>query len=299
MNEISLVWRGLIAGLIIAVPVGPVNMFCVRQTLAKGWRSGLLSGLGAAAVDTLYGTVAAFSIRFIIRILVQEQFRIRLFGGMLLLIIGIAYFFKQPVLLDAPGHCAAVHSDLIPAILLNLMNPTAVLSFLAILAALGLAARGESTEGRVPSAAWAGARRRDAGDAVSIVEERQRRRCPRSAGTHWAHGYCGPISALLVVNDVPASHPPRALSSARKPHARGLLYFHHGLLGHPMRWWSPLFVVNGIFCGSMGWWIVLSAIVNRFRGRFTTGLVIYMNRVAGLAIGGFGVVLMVLSCART
>jgi len=39
------------------------------------------------------------------------------------------------------------------------------------------------------------------------------------------------ISALLVVNDVPASPPPRALISPRKPHARGLLYFHHGLLG--------------------------------------------------------------------
>jgi len=39
------------------------------------------------------------------------------------------------------------------------------------------------------------------------------------------------ISALLVVNDVPASPPPRALISPCKPHARGLLYFHHGLLG--------------------------------------------------------------------
>jgi hypothetical protein len=113
---------------------------------------------------------------------------------------------------------------------------------------LGLAARGESTEGRVPSAAWAGARRRAAGDAVSIVEERQRRRCPRAAGTHWAHGYCGPISALLVVNDVPASPPPRALSSARKPHARGLLYFHHGLLGPEGFCGRPPFSL-GCLCG--------------------------------------------------
>ena len=39
------------------------------------------------------------------------------------------------------------------------------------------------------------------------------------------------IAALLVVDDVPASTPPRALRSPRKPHARGLAYFHHGLLG--------------------------------------------------------------------
>ena len=71
------------------------------------------------------------------------------------------------------------------------------------------------------------ARRRRCGD---IVEERQRGRCPRAAGTQRAHGGCGAISALLVVSDVSALPPPRALSSPRKPLARGLLHFHHGLL---------------------------------------------------------------------
>ena len=78
------------------------------------------------------------------------------------------------------------------------------------------------------------ARRRRCGD---IVEERRRGRCLCAAGTQrdlglkaQPHGGCGAISALLIVNDVPASPPPRALSSPRKPHARGLLCFHHGLL---------------------------------------------------------------------
>jgi len=51
------------------------------------------------------------------------------------------------------------------------------------------------------------ARRRQCGD---IVEERQRSKCPRSAGILWLQGDCGAISLLLVVNDVPASPPPRA-----------------------------------------------------------------------------------------
>jgi hypothetical protein len=38
--------------------------------------------------------------------------------------------------------------------------------------------------------------------SLYIVEERQRRRCPRAAGTRRAHGGCGAISALLVVNYV-------------------------------------------------------------------------------------------------
>jgi len=50
-----------------------------------------------------------------------------------------------------------------------------------------------------------------------------------------------------------------------------------------------VFLVGGIFCGSMVWWIVLSSIVNRFRGRFNDRALLLMNRIAGLAIGGFGV----------
>ena len=38
--------------------------------------------------------------------------------------------------------------------------------------------------------------------SVYIVEERQRSRCPRAAGTRRAHGGCAAIAALLVVNDV-------------------------------------------------------------------------------------------------
>jgi len=50
-----------------------------------------------------------------------------------------------------------------------------------------------------------------------------------------------------------------------------------------------VFLVAGIFCGSMLWWIVLSVIVNHFRDRFNRRLLLLMNRFAGLAIAGFGI----------
>jgi len=48
--------RGLAAGLIIAAPVGPVNLLCIRRTLEKGWRSGMLSGLGTRIRDVAFLT---------------------------------------------------------------------------------------------------------------------------------------------------------------------------------------------------------------------------------------------------
>lgn len=56
-----------------------------------------------------------------------------------------------------------------------------------------------------------------------------------------------------------------------------------------------MFLVGGIFCGSLVWWIVLSSIVNHFRDQFNERVLLLMNRSAGLAIGGFGVAALVLS----
>jgi threonine/homoserine/homoserine lactone efflux protein len=189
---------GIVVGLMIAVPVGPVNILCIRRTIGAGWRSGVISGVGAAAADMLYGGIAGFSITLIIQFLVREQFWIRLFGGILLVGIGIWYFFKRPAPLDARlQDRESAYSDIRSTFLLTLTNPTTVLSFLALLAALGL--------------------------------------------------------------------------------------------GNPRHWWLTVFLVAGIFCGSMLWWIVLSVIVNHFRDRFNRRLLLLMNRFAGLAIAGFGI----------
>lgn len=139
MAEIlDLAIRGLAAGLIIAAPVGPVNLLCIRRTIEKGWKSGLLSGLGAAFADTMYGAVAAFGISLVIQFLIREQFWIRIIGGVFLIAIGVVYYRKKPRALDQDEDSSASNSDLVSAFLLNATNPTTVLSFLAVLATLGV-----------------------------------------------------------------------------------------------------------------------------------------------------------------
>jgi len=72
MIALMLILKGIMAGLAIAVPVGPINVLCASRTLTKGRVSGLLSGLGAATADGLYGAVAGFSISLVIDFLVRE-----------------------------------------------------------------------------------------------------------------------------------------------------------------------------------------------------------------------------------
>jgi len=53
---IPIFWQGCLIGLAIAAPVEPIGVLTIRRTLAQGWPIGLVSGLGAATADALYGS---------------------------------------------------------------------------------------------------------------------------------------------------------------------------------------------------------------------------------------------------
>ena len=61
----GLLFEGMIIGLAIAAPVGPIGVLCIRRTLAEGRTSGFVSGLGAATADAVYGSVAALGLTFV------------------------------------------------------------------------------------------------------------------------------------------------------------------------------------------------------------------------------------------
>src|SRR3954470_2805974 len=121
MNQLDLLLRGVLAGLAIAIPVGPVNVLCISRTITNGRLAGIISGLGAATADTFYGGIAGFSITLIINFLVKERFWIRLVGGALLIAIGLVYWFKKPKLLKEKEDESA-HSAFVTTLLLTLTN---------------------------------------------------------------------------------------------------------------------------------------------------------------------------------
>ena len=135
----GILFRGLIMGLSIAAPVGPIGVLCIRRTLAKGRASGLVSGLGAATADALYGCIAGFGLTFISRILVRQQMWLRLVGGAFLCYLGLKSFLAHP----AQGRVSTAGKGLVGAyastLMLTLANPMTILSFAAIFAGLGLA----------------------------------------------------------------------------------------------------------------------------------------------------------------
>ncbi|MBL8706793.1 MAG: LysE family transporter [Rhodospirillales bacterium] len=154
--EIEYFARGLVIGLAIAAPVGPIGLLCIRRSLDAGFPLGFLTGLGAAAADGVYGAVAAFGLTAVSSFLVAQQRWLALGGGVALLWLGWQSFTRRPAGVDAPGAAAAVDGGSAAAslarerlwaafgstFLLTLANPATILSFVAVFAGLGLAGTG-------------------------------------------------------------------------------------------------------------------------------------------------------------
>jgi threonine/homoserine/homoserine lactone efflux protein len=136
--------QGLLLGLSIAAPVGPIGVLCIRRTLALGQRVGLVSGLGAATADGVYGSIAGFGLTAVADFLTHQAFWLRLGGGLFLGYLGITTFVAKPEEAIAPDATATTTtaSSLLAAysstLLLTLTNPATIFSFVAIFAGLGL-----------------------------------------------------------------------------------------------------------------------------------------------------------------
>lgn len=140
--DFSLLLKGLVMGFSIAAPVGPVGLLCIRRTLAKGRLSGLVSGLGAASADGLYGLLAGLGIGALAEWLVSGQTWLRLGGGILLILLGLQTFFSQPAQTPASVSSRGLLGDYFSTLALTLSNPLTILSFAAVFASLGLSSQG-------------------------------------------------------------------------------------------------------------------------------------------------------------
>jgi threonine/homoserine/homoserine lactone efflux protein len=209
MYVLILISSGIVIGLVVAAPIGPVNLICIRRTFAYGPLNGFLSGLGAALGDGVFAVVTAFGITAISQLIEGYFTPLRLIGGLMLLGFGVHIFNADvSVLRDAEG--APVRDDGASTLLrtmastfaLTLANPATLIGFTALFAGLGTLASG----------------------SASFVD-----------------------AALTVL---------------------------------------------GVLAGSSIWWFTLTTIVGIFHRHIDTGVMRAINHVFGIAVTGFGLVVL-------
>lgn len=196
--DINYFIKGLLIGFSIAAPVGPIGILCIKRTITSGRLAGLISGLGAATADAVYGFIAAFGLTFISSFLIDQQSWLRLLGGAFLCYLGVKTFITKPTESSSLSNEISLLNAYGSTFFLTLTNPLTILSFAAIFAGLGLL-------------------------------------------------------------DVDGNY------------------------------LSATIIVLGVFIGSACWWFLLSSGVSIFRTRFTSTGLLWVNRISGLIILGFGI----------
>lgn len=197
---------GLMIGVVVAAPVGPVNLICIRRTLAFGRLNGFLSGTGAALGDGVFALVVAFGLTAVSGFLRGWEAWILSLGGVLLIGMGVHTYFANPrpyaeaanTRPPVKERAGGLFSAFASTFLLTVTNPATMAGFVALFSGLGLG-------------------------------------------------------------------------------------------GETMTYGRAALLVGAVIAGSALWWLAITALTGRFKGRLSLSTLQLINRVSGVAIGSFGI----------
>lgn len=132
--------KGLAIGFSLSAPVGPINLLCLRRSLADGRRIGFVSGLGAAAADTTYAAFAAVGLTAVTSFLVDHRPWLQLFGGLFLIGLGLHTMRTRtpPRPQAAPVHVGRLRDAFMSTYVFTLVNPLLIIVFTGVFASFGL-----------------------------------------------------------------------------------------------------------------------------------------------------------------
>ena len=139
LSGIQLVLAGIGIGVLVAVPIGPVNVLCIQRLATKGFWAGVAAGLGAVLGDGLLAAIAAFSMTAISKVMIAYAGPIQLLGGLLLIAFGVGLLFTRPALAIVPEQKSRLweHTGIIPqTFFLTISNPGAIIGMLAVIGGL-------------------------------------------------------------------------------------------------------------------------------------------------------------------
>src|SRR5450759_3514870 len=97
ITAIEILLKGIILGLTVSMPLGPIGIILINRTIKRGMLSGFFSGLGLASADTLLAVLAALGFNVILSFINQESFIISVIAGLIIIGIGMKIFLSNPV----------------------------------------------------------------------------------------------------------------------------------------------------------------------------------------------------------
>lgn len=130
MEVLLLFMEGILIGLLFGVPIGAVGTMTVGRTLNLGFGAGIITGLGSSAADCIYAAIGAFGLTMISDFLLKYETVVHLFGGCLVVAMGISAFFKKQTEIAEKQPIDKPALMFLSAFAVGITDPTAILTFL-------------------------------------------------------------------------------------------------------------------------------------------------------------------------
>ncbi|MBI3507887.1 MAG: LysE family transporter [Proteobacteria bacterium] len=144
--ELDFAAKGVLLGLSIAAPVGPIGVLCIRRTIAYGFFAGFAGGLGTALADAVYASLAAFGFAALLGDLIAGNAWFRIAGAAFLVWLAWSTWHAGPARQEAKVDARTLAGTFVATFALTLANPTTIATFAALFLAMGLGDTGGSAD---------------------------------------------------------------------------------------------------------------------------------------------------------
>ena len=133
---LDLLVKGLVIGVVVSAPLGPVGVLCIQRTLNKGRWYGFVTGLGAALSDIFYALVTGYGMSFMDEFLTKHQVLLQIIGSIMLFVFGIYTFRSNPVHSIRPVSAkkGTYLHNFVTAFFVTLSNPLIIFLFIGLFA---------------------------------------------------------------------------------------------------------------------------------------------------------------------
>lgn len=116
---------GILIGVLISAPMGPIGMLVIQRTLNKGRAAAFFTGVGASLSDLIYCLLTGLGLSFVTDFIESNQNLLQVIGSVVLIIYGIYLFRSNPSRsLKPPAEQANTYwKDFVTGFLFTFSNP--------------------------------------------------------------------------------------------------------------------------------------------------------------------------------
>ncbi len=120
-----IIFRGLLIGILVSAPMGPIGMLCIQRTLNRGRWPAFFTGVGAGVSDLLYCLLTGLGLSFVTDFIQSNQSVLQVIGSIVLIVYAAYLFVANPsrALQPAAMQPASYWKDFGTGFLFTFSNP--------------------------------------------------------------------------------------------------------------------------------------------------------------------------------